>query len=155
MKLEKKRKAKVLRAIRAGNTISTAAAVAGVHRSTVYEWQKSVPGFADAIETARAQAEARDVATIARAARRGTWKAAAFMLERRSPRTWGPRLRLELTKAIDGFLEHLERELDLETFEKVRLAALAYDQDPDLGEAERLAAAAHFVAAPGPTDLRN
>ena len=98
-----------------GNYLETAAALAGIHRQTAMRWmqrgkaiQRKLKGdkidpttltdhdwdcvdFCDTIETAKALAEADDLATIKRASRR-QWQAAAWRLERRNPTRWGRRL---------------------------------------------------------------
>lgn len=89
---------KIITAIRAGNYIETAAAYAGVNKSTLYEWLKRgerekqraaensryrirkseepYVEFSNAVEKALAEAEIRDVAIIAKAAQE-QWQAAA------------------------------------------------------------------------------
>ncbi len=133
-KAEKKRQSAVLRAVRGGNTIATAARAAAIARSTLYEWLKD-PAFGEALEKAKASAEARDVALIARAARRN-WKAAAWALERRNPRDWGLRIQVEVRKQIDDFLSYMEQSLPPEIFETVRITALSYELSDDVSELE-------------------
>jgi hypothetical protein len=72
-----------------------AAVAHGVGRSTFYRWLKwgrrREPGFIefrDAIQKARAEAEDHFVGIIREAAAK-SWQAAAWWLERRSPRRWG------------------------------------------------------------------
>lgn len=103
----------VLDAIRAGNYMETAAAYAGVHKDTFYEWLKNgrtaqqktgrltaletrFAEFAADVEQALAQAEVRDVAIIGKAAQT-QWQAAAWRLERRMPDRYGRRDRVELS----------------------------------------------------------
>lgn len=95
--------------IRAGNYIETAAAFAGLHKSTLYDWMKRgakerqrVAGtnkrmlkkelpfveFSDAIEKALAESEVRDVMRVGEASKTD-WKAAAWRLERKFPQKWG------------------------------------------------------------------
>ncbi len=107
---------KICSAIRAGNYIETAAAYAGINKSTLYDWMKRgerekqrveknpryrvrkreepFVEFSNAIEKALADAEIRDVAIIARAAE-DVWQAAAWRLERKFPDRWGKKMRVE------------------------------------------------------------
>jgi hypothetical protein len=55
--------------------------------------------FSDAVERAVAEAEARDVALIARAAEKN-WQAAAWRLERRAPARWGRREQIDLKHEV-------------------------------------------------------
>ena len=111
-KLNKVVESKIISAIRAGNYIETAAAYAGINKSTLYDWLKrgerekqrvqKTPGgrirkketpfveFSNAVEKALAEAEVRDVAIIAKAAE-DQWQAAAWRLERKFPDRWGKR----------------------------------------------------------------
>ena len=107
---------KIISAIRAGNYIETAAAYAGINKSTLYDWlkrgerekqrvaqnprykirksEKPYVEFSNAVEKALAEAEVRDVAIIAKAAEE-QWQAAAWRLERKFPDRWG-RKRLDI-----------------------------------------------------------
>lgn len=101
----------ILNAIRAGNYIETAAALAGISKETFYKWlrrgARAKTGkhrdFVDAVEKAQAEAEALDLQIIRQASKKH-WQAAAWRLERRSPERWG-RQRLEITGADGGPLE--------------------------------------------------
>lgn len=108
-KLSQELHARIVDAVRAGNYIETAAAYAGVNKSTLYAWLKkgarSASGpfweFSNAIEKALASAEVRDVALIGKAADT-QWQAAAWRLERKHPQRWGRQERVDL----HGKLEH-------------------------------------------------
>lgn len=96
------------RAIKAGNYIETAAAAAGVSRSTLYEWLRvgarekaliekgetpskeyaEYVSFSDIVKKAIGYSEVRDVAIIASASET-QWQAAAWRLERRFHERWG------------------------------------------------------------------
>ena len=58
--------------------------------------------FREAVEQAIAESEAHDLAVITSAAQRGDWKAAAWKLERRSPKRWGKRTQLEVSTDSEG-----------------------------------------------------
>lgn len=75
--------------LRAGNYVETAAACAGIHKDTFYEWCKKgrkgeepFAAFVEAVDKAIAESEARDVALIGKAAT-VNWQAAAWRLERK------------------------------------------------------------------------
>jgi transposase len=83
--------------IRAGATVEVAAQAAGVSRGTIYRWlkqgEKARAGtiarrLRDRVERARAESETVLVARIAQAAGKGSWQAAAWLLERRFPERW-------------------------------------------------------------------
>jgi hypothetical protein len=81
----------LLQSLRAGASRQRAAALAGIHRDTLYEWMKQDPAFSDAIEKAEGDAEVRNVAIIQRAADT-TWQAAAWWLERKHKAEWSSRI---------------------------------------------------------------
>lgn len=89
---------KIVDAIRMGAYIETAAAYAGINKSTLYDWMKrgaraksgKYKEFSDAIEKALAESEMRDLAVIAKASQEN-WQAAAWRLERKFPDRWGRR----------------------------------------------------------------
>jgi hypothetical protein len=84
-------------ALRRGAYVETAAAMAGVSKVTLYGWLKLGARedegphveFLNAVEKAQAEAEMRDLERVESAAENGTWQAAAWRLERRSPERWG------------------------------------------------------------------
>lgn len=97
--------------LRAGNYVETAAACAGIHKDTFYEWCKKgrkgeepFAAFVEAVDKAIAESEARDVALIGKAAT-VNWQAAAWRLERKMPHKWGRHERHELTGANGGPIE--------------------------------------------------
>ena len=87
-KFTTERQERILRSIRAGNYVETAALAAGIGKSTFYDWLDRFPDFADAVQKARAEAEARYVAVIEQATET-SWQAAAWWLERTAPNRWG------------------------------------------------------------------
>lgn len=92
----------ICRVIRAGNYIETAAAYAGISKSTLYDWlrrgKRAKSGiyrqFSDAVQKALAESEIRDVMIIAKAAEEN-WQAAAWRLERKFPERWGRKERVQ------------------------------------------------------------
>ena len=87
---------KIVSILEKGNYVETACALAGISKQTFYNWrnrgntQKSgkYRGFLDAVEKAIATAEIADLKIIDQAAQKN-WRAAAWLLERRSPERWG------------------------------------------------------------------
>ena len=88
-----------------GNTRECAAGCAGVGASTLWQWMRDNAEFAEAIEKADAQAEARMVLVIEKAAVAGTWQAAARWLEARRAREWQRHERHEITGAEGNALK--------------------------------------------------
>lgn len=87
-------------AVRGGNYIETAAALAGIHKDTLYDWLKKeergglYKEFSDSIKKALAESEARDVLIIGEAGK-NQWQASAWRLERRFPDKWGRKDKIE------------------------------------------------------------
>ena len=123
LELEPELQTRILTYIRAGACLETAAAAAGINRTTLHRWLKRgaegeqpFADFSDAVEKTLAEAEIRDLARIDKAAET-QWAAAAWKLERRNPRMWGRREYNELTGADGGpirFEQLSESDLDAE-----------------------------------------
>jgi hypothetical protein len=117
---------RVVDLIRAGNFLEVAATAAGIHRSTLYRWMRHgreqkrgrYRRFLNQVEKAQAEAESRDVALIAKAATED-WKAAAWRLERKAPRRYGPRVQLAVQQELDAVLGRLEKGLAADVYERV------------------------------------
>lgn len=117
---------RVVDLIRAGNFLEVAATAAGIHRSTLYRWMRHgrdqqrgrYRKFLSQVEKAQAEAESRDVALIAKAASED-WRAAAWRLERKSPRRYAARVQLAVQQELDAVLGRLEKGLAPEIYEKV------------------------------------
>jgi len=129
---------KIVSAIRQGAYVETAAAYAGINKDTFYDWlkkganeklerQKAIEKnikrskkyqlqvlFSDAIEKAMAESELFDLSVITQAAKNGTWQAAAWRLERKFPKRYGPaifRVNEETNKqpnSVDALIEKLK-----------------------------------------------
>jgi len=126
---------KIVDLIRAGNYLEVAATAAGIHRTTLHRWVRlgreqkrgRYHRFLLSVEKAQAESESRDVALIAKAAT-DDWKAAAWRLERRSPRRYGQRVQISVQEELESTLDRLERNLDPQAYEKV-LQVMASEGD--------------------------
>src|SRR3954447_15194950 len=76
---------RILELVREGLSLKAAALGARVSYSTLMAWQAQEPGFASELEWAENDAICEQVGLIKRAARKGSWQAAAWLLERRHP----------------------------------------------------------------------
>jgi transposase len=89
----------ICEALRRGAYVETAAALAGIDKTTLYDWLKRggreeegpFVEFSHAVQKAQAEAEMRDLDRVDAAAQAGTWQASAWRLERRSPERWSRR----------------------------------------------------------------
>ena len=127
--LEDPRVQALLMAIKGGNYLEHACAFAGIARSTLYDWlergrtarekiDKGQPltmeerhylDLSDTIEKARGEAVVANVTIVQKAAREGTWQAAAWWLERTMPEQFGRHIKAEV-KTSDANAD-LEAEL--------------------------------------------
>ena len=143
-KLEPALTEKIVSLVRAGNYLETAATTAGIHRTTLHRWMRlgrdqkrgRYRKFLTAVEKAQAESESRDVALIAKAAS-GDWKAAAWRLERKAPRRYGPRVQKAVQQELDAVLTRLEKGLAPEVYDRV-LQLIASD-DSDVATDEPIA----------------
>lgn len=104
-----------------GNFQNVAAELAGVDNATICRWmekgQREEPEFAryrefrEAILVANASAQDAQISRINRAARDGTWQAAAWLLERRFHDQWGrkDKVQHEGADAFAAFLDEVAR----------------------------------------------
>ena len=83
--------------------------------------------FLTSVEKAQAESESRDVALVARAAA-DDWRAAAWRLERKSPRRYGPRVQIAVQQELDAVLNRLEKGLARDVYDRV-LELIAADDD--------------------------
>ena len=95
----------ILNALRLGNTRANAAAYAEIDDNTFYRWMAAQGTFRDAVVKAEADAEARFLGVIAKAAHDGTWTAAAWWLERRRHEAYRKREGVEITGREGGPIE--------------------------------------------------
>jgi hypothetical protein len=94
---------KMVQFIRAGNYAEVAARACGIDTKTFYNWltrggrgEEPFIALVQAVETATAEAEARDVLAIGKASDKH-WQAAAWRLERKNAKRWGRKDALELS----------------------------------------------------------
>ncbi len=88
-KREEFRDEKVLEAVRGGHTREVAAADSGYGIASLYRYLKEDQEFCNKVVVAEAEAEAMTLRVILDAAAAGTWRAAAWWLERRRPKIYG------------------------------------------------------------------
>lgn len=123
----------IIEALRKGNYRDTAAALAGVTRQTLWNWEQwgkegraPYKDFFDALEMAEAQAEATLLEEIRTAAPAQTgltgpdlWQAKAWLMERRWPKRWAQRVRTAVTEEIDAAVGRMAKRLDEATMQRV------------------------------------
>lgn len=108
-KLIPARRAVLTARLREGQTLATAAKLAGIHRDTLHDWLRRGEAAAevratdaavdasevvflelfDEVEVARAEAQAEAVGEVRGAGRAGNWQASKWYLERSFPEEWG------------------------------------------------------------------
>lgn len=111
---------KVLEALEAGASRAGAAAYAGIHRDTLRAWINSDPELKTLIEQAEDLAEANYLQVVQHEATGRTkesWKAAAWLLERRKPELYGQRRTLEVTGEVDVRIARAAAEAGLDPHE--------------------------------------
>ena len=120
----------ILRSMRLGLFAEQAAQLAGIAERTLDDWiRKGRDGvepyasfYAD-FSAAKAQGEQSYVGVIGKAAASGNWNAAAWILERRHPKRWGPKVRMIVEEEQRDFLERLRARLTPEAYAAVIRAA--------------------------------
>ena len=128
-KLTHERIERFVEMIRRGATIPTAAAALGINPQTIHAWlhigrKEDAPPlykkFATDVDAAMAEWEIAQVDRISRASET-TWQAAAWLLERRLPDSWGRRERLDVRQAtVISRLDESVRERLLSDDEVIR-----------------------------------
>jgi len=90
--------------IQKGNTPTISATLAGISHSTYFDWMRKgsngEPGFlefSESIKRATAQSVVLRILEITTAEKKGSWRAAAWMLERLAPESFGK----QITKSHD------------------------------------------------------
>lgn len=107
--LDDERAERIIKAIRNGGSRNAAAEAAGVDRSTLFEWiargrkgEAPFNDFVDRIKRAESVAENAMVRVVRKAARMGTWQAAAWWLERRRSKQYALKrdMKVELKREL-------------------------------------------------------
>lgn len=101
--------------LRDGAYLETAAAAAGIGKTTLFTWLRKASDddaagledtphqeFRVSVEEAIAEAELDDLREISKAAKKGSWQACAWRLERRHPKRWGTAKRVVVDDEGDG-----------------------------------------------------
>lgn len=98
---------RIMDAIRKGATIEMAAQYGGISGATFYNWQqrgregeRPFVEFFEALKAAEAEGVVTCLTHITTAAQSGAWQAAAWILERRYPATYGRQQRIEAVHDI-------------------------------------------------------
>ena len=73
----------ILDSIAMGMTQKDAAILAGIGEDTLSRWKTTKEGFADKLHQKEMECKQRNIALIQKAAKGGTWQAAAWWLERK------------------------------------------------------------------------
>lgn len=118
----------VAQALQVGATKEAAAAHAGIDDNTLYRWMRDDPAFASLVAAAEAAAEMTMTTAVYRAVSTDP-KMAAWWLERRRPKQYGRRDRMDVT--------HGTRELARSIAEEHGL-----DEDAVIARAQEIVAAA-------------
>tara|TARA_S200002703_G_scaffold6027_1_gene6744 strand:+ start:450 stop:881 length:432 start_codon:yes stop_codon:yes gene_type:complete len=116
----------IVAALEGGNSRASAAAVAGINVSTLQRWMRrgeraegrtdrKFREFCMAIKKAEATCERRCLDLISSAAEAGRWQAAAWILERRWPESWGRR-RAEASPQNEEIVVDLVKPTTIEDF---------------------------------------
>lgn len=91
---------KILDFLRSGNTRGTSARASGISPDTFSIWMAKYSDFSEAVKTAEQEAVTKYLAHIEQAAIKGSWQAAAWVLERRHYQEWGRKDRIEIIQSV-------------------------------------------------------
>lgn len=78
--------------IKQGSTAKDASAIAGISEETFYAWKKEKPEFSESLERAKIQYKNSLIKRIEKVSEKN-WRACAWLLERRFPDDFSPKLR--------------------------------------------------------------
>ena len=95
--------------------LEVAAQAEGVSVATVRQWLVRYPEFAAEVEQARGRCVVQLLGYLNRAAAQGNWKAAAWLLERTSPASYGPpprRVGLDVGMSVPDFSQMSDADLE-------------------------------------------
>jgi hypothetical protein len=126
-KLTPQVQATICEALASGIDFEMAARFAGVHDGSAANWKMwgkqgrspRLVAFFEAVSKAECDAAVGYAEVIARAAQKGTWPAAAWMLERKYPRVFGQKVRLEVANELESFVRDLAHVLPEDSMEVV------------------------------------
>lgn len=107
------REKKIVDALRIGCSRRDAYESAGIDQETFARWLKRFAGFAALVREAESAAAVAHTANIAKAAKRGQWKASLEWLKRRRREEWGDSIQADITskgKAIGDIFTGLSDE---------------------------------------------
>ena len=127
MKRTEKKVAELVAAVETGVSIESACSIAGIHRSTWYEWRER-PEIEARLDRALAIAESRLLDSI-REAGRDDWRASAWILERRYPETWSKRSELQAGGSLEVVVRRGEK-LDVNSLSDSELERIAAGESP-------------------------
>lgn len=125
-KYSAERAAQIVEAVRGGHWFEDACLDAGVSPSTVNGWVRAgdeageggLYEFACALRKARREANAPHLANI-HSAEEKDWKAAAWYLERKERKRFGPQVKVEIDSVFDRVIAALAEGLNADEFERV------------------------------------
>ena len=80
---------KLCQLVSSGMSVTKSCDAVGLSTSAYTEWNRDKPEFTARIKRARSEGIASLLSTVVCAARTGTWTAAAWLLERLEPETYG------------------------------------------------------------------
>ena len=95
------------RLLRLGLSRTAACDCVEIDRSTFFRWCNEMPHFATSIKRAESLFVSDKVELINKAAKAGTWTAAAWLLERRRPEEYGRNSVLTAEQFVQAALENL------------------------------------------------
>jgi hypothetical protein len=124
--------AKILRYIQDGATVDSAAALAGIHRATFFEWaargeaaEQPYADFADALAHARDAAKGQALIEVRHgllaSGKARDWKAIMRWLEAHYPEEFSPQLavNVKLEKELNAFIENMRDRLPPDVFRQI------------------------------------
>lgn len=140
---------KVCQAVRIGAPLQTARAYAGIPAAVFYEWMRAgregyspYVEFVEALDSAMAEGEMRDIARVDQGADKD-WRASAFKLERRFPDRWGEKKEIAATVGFRPMLDPSKLTLE----EMLQLKALLAKAAPEAANLPAGAAPAGEILA--------
>ena len=103
------RRETIINAIRDGNTRDTAARLAGIAPSVLYDWMATDSEFSECIEKADAEAEKTHVDNIKKQADKGNLTASIYWLKARRNKHWNEKEQVEHSGDININVKYVKR----------------------------------------------